>query len=235
MVREERDPEEERALAGALAEDRVRLVAVDVGLVARRLRLRTVRVQRPVLVQRVVVVPVRRRIDGAVPLAPAGRDLRSVPRPVPVQVLAEMDGVVPGVLQPHGERVRRVELVVAAVGERVSAYAVVVRVLSGEQRRTRRTAERERVEVVVERDALVSDQAAHLREHLHLGERLVVGLEDEDVGPRRLRSVSACARSRRRDRRENRRGQRHRCDPDRLPGLHDAPLSPVTTRSVVDR
>src|SRR6185312_10675422 len=100
-----------------------------------------------VLVQRVVVVAVRRGVDGAVPLAPARRDLERVSPSVAVQVLAEMDGVVTGPLQPDGERVRPVELLEAALRQRVPAHAVVVRVLPREKRGARRTAERERVEV----------------------------------------------------------------------------------------
>jgi hypothetical protein len=60
-----------------------------------------------------------------------------------------------------------------------------VRVLAGQEGRTRRATEGERDEVVVESHTLVADETPDVREHLHLGERLVVGLEDDDVGPLR--------------------------------------------------
>ena len=147
--------------------------------------------QCPVLVQRVVVVAIGSRIDGAVPLRPAGRDLGLVLRPVAVQVLAEMDSEVAAVLQPDRERVGRVELVVAAVRRRIPAHTVVVGVLTRQQARARGAAERKRVEVVVEGDALGADQATHVRQDVHLGECLVIGLEDEDVRalPRRRARV----------------------------------------------
>ena len=81
VVGEEGDPEEERPFRCASADDLVRLVAVDVGLVARRLRDRAVRRQVTVLVERVVVVAVGRRVDGAAPLAPAGWNLGGFRRP----------------------------------------------------------------------------------------------------------------------------------------------------------
>src|SRR5262249_58981123 len=107
-----------------------------------------------------------RRIDGAVPLAPTRWDLRRIPRAVPVEVLAEVDGVIARVLEPDGERVRGIELVVAALRQRVPADAVVVRVLARQQARARGTAEREGVEVVVERAPLVTDRPPDVRQDL---------------------------------------------------------------------
>jgi glycosyltransferase involved in cell wall biosynthesis len=73
-----------------------------------------------------------------------------------------------------------------------------VRILAREQRRAGRAAEREGDEAVVEGDPFVPDQAADGREHGHLGERLVVGLEDEDVPARpcgdRMRACLSIAR-----------------------------------------
>src|SRR5207244_5175899 len=129
VVTEERDPEEKRSLCRAAPDDLVRLVSVDVCLVARRLRCRAERVQRPALVEGVVVVPVGRRIDGAVPLAPARRDLRRVLTAVAVEELAQVYGVVAPALEPDGQRIRLVERLVAALRRRVSAHSVVVRVL----------------------------------------------------------------------------------------------------------
>ena len=135
VVAEERNPEEERPLRRAAPDDLVRLVPVDVGLVARRLRGRAERVQRSAFVERVVVVAVGRGIDGAVPLAPAGWDLRRVLAAVAVEELAEVHGVVAAALQPDGQRVGLVERLVAALRRRIPANAVVVRVLPGQKRR----------------------------------------------------------------------------------------------------
>ena len=155
------------------------LARVDVGLVVRRAV--AVVHERAVLVQRVVVVAVRRRVRRAVPLAPARRDLLGRSRAVPVQVLADVDRLVAGALEPDGKRVRRVELVVAAVRRRVAPDAVVVRVLAREEGRARRAAERVRDEAVVERDALVGEQRLHVRHDAHRLERLVVGHDHDDV------------------------------------------------------
>ncbi len=74
-----------------------------------------------------------------------------------------------------------------------------MRVLAGQERRPRRTAQGERVEVVVEGDPLVADQTPHVRQHLHFGEGLVVGLEHDDVRALRCRlrgvPVLLCANS----------------------------------------
>src|SRR5258707_906479 len=142
MVAEKSDPEEERSLRRATPDDLVRLVPVDIGLVAGRLRRSAVRVQGTALVERVVVVAVRRGIDGPVPLAPARRDLGRVLPPVAVQELAEMNGVVTAALEPDGQRVGLVERFVAALRRCVAPDAVVVRVLPRQKRRARRATER---------------------------------------------------------------------------------------------
>src|SRR5439155_18873638 len=135
VVAEECDPQEERSLRRAAADDLVRFVPVDVGLVAGRLRCRTERVQGPALVERVVVVAVGRRIDRPVPLAPARRDLRRIRLAVTVEELPEVNRVVAAALEPDGQRVRLVERLIAALWRGVPTHAVVVRVLPGEERR----------------------------------------------------------------------------------------------------
>src|SRR5207247_10157349 len=137
----EGDREDEGALRRAAPDDLVCLVPVDVGLVAGWLRRCTERVQRAALVERVVVVAVRRRIDGTVPLAPARRDLRRVLAAVAVEELAEVHGVVAAALEPDGQRVRLIACVIPALRWRVAADAVVMRVLAGQKRRARRAAE----------------------------------------------------------------------------------------------
>src|SRR6185437_12284008 len=104
--------------------------------------------------------PVSRRVDGSMPFAPARWDLRRILAAVAVQELAEVDRVVPAPLQPDRECVRFVERLIATLRRRVSADIVVVRVLARQEGCARRTAERKRIEVVVERHALITDQAA---------------------------------------------------------------------------
>src|SRR5439155_12501953 len=162
-------------------------------------------------------------IGRTVPLAPAGGKLRRVLTAVAVEELAEVHGVVAAALEPDGKRVGLVERLVAALGWRVSAHAVVVRVLPGQKRRTRRAAERERIEVVVERHALVPDQALDVRQHLHLSERLVVGLENEDVRSlRRWRRLCGAAVLTYADR-ESHGERQHRRDCKCLPASHRNP------------
>jgi len=48
---------------------------------------------------------------------------------------------------------------------------------------------------------LVPDQALDVRQHLHLGERLVVGLEDDDVRTRRRCGLRLCGHGRHDDQR----------------------------------
>ena len=193
--------EEERlGLRRAPVDDVDRLPRVEVGLVRA-----LVRVEGPVLVERVAVEAVGRRVDGAAPLVVAGRDLGRVRAPVAVQVLAEVGRVVAGLLEPDGERVRVVELRVAAARRRVPHDAVVVGVLAGEEGRAGRAAERVRDEAVGERRAAVAQEALHVRHDAERLERLVVGHEHDDVRARlhrgRLRAVRACRdrRSRKED------------------------------------
>jgi hypothetical protein len=70
--------------------------------------------------------------------------------------------------------------------------------MAGEQACSGGAAEGERDEAVVEGDPFVADQAADGREQGHLGLRLVVGLDYEDVRPRsrrrhvRVRPLARC-------------------------------------------
>ncbi len=172
-----------------------RLGRVDVGLVVARGR--PVVDELAVLVQRVVVEAVRARVDGAEPLVPARRNLRRPLPPVAVQVLADVHRVVPGELQPGGQRVRvrRRELLVATLRQRVPHHGVVVAVLPGEERRSRGAAERERDVVVGERRALLrAEHGVHVRHHAHRLDRLVVGHHDDDVRPRLGRLGGRAAR-----------------------------------------
>src|SRR5204863_9588068 len=88
VVRQKCHPEEERPFGRAAPDDLVGLVAIDVGLVARRIPRRAIRPEDAVLVEGVVVIAIRRRIDRAAPFATAGRDLERVPQAVAVEVLA---------------------------------------------------------------------------------------------------------------------------------------------------
>ena len=138
--------------------------------------------QRPVLVDRVTVEVVGRGVDRAVPVVEArrhlglGRDLA-----VAVEELAHVHGPVARGLQPQREPVRLVEARVAAGGQRIAEYAVVVRVLAGVERGARGTAERVVDEAPRERRSPTSEQRHGLRHHRHRVERLVVGHQHDDV------------------------------------------------------
>ena len=161
--RHEHQREEERAIAAGVRADRLeRLVAQHVGLVERRVGRGEVAVGvgDAVLVELVAPHLIRALVDRAVPVGPAGRDLRRVPQPVAVEVLADVDRVVALGLQPDRQRVLGVERLDAAVGRHCAADAVVVRVLAGEVGRARRAAERIGDVVVRERRAGRADQRA---------------------------------------------------------------------------
>ena len=106
------------------------------------LRLVAVMPHRAVLVK--VVVELEVAVPGYVPLVPAGRD--RIARHVAVQVLAHHRGAVAGRVQRHRPRFPLVavgvEGGVPAVGAGVGEDPVVVRVLAGEDGRTRRAAQR---------------------------------------------------------------------------------------------
>ena len=153
--REECEREEERrARVAHPPDDRQGALGVVVGRVVDRVAVEPVLVEQPVLVQRVAVEEVRRRVDRRVPLAPAERHLRGVADPVLVQELADVHGPVARPLEPDRQPVALVEPAVAAVRGHVADHAVVVRVLPGEQRRARGTAERVRHEGAFEGGSL---------------------------------------------------------------------------------
>ena len=195
--REVRDGEEERLRArGEPLHGVDRLRRVHVGLVVAGRS--AVANELAVLVQRVVVELIRARVDGAEPLVPARRNLRRPLPSVAVQVLADVHRVVPGQLQPGGQRVRvrGRELLVAALRQRVPHHGVVVAVLPGEEGGARGAAERERDVVVGERRPLRAEHGVHVRHHAHRLDRLVVGHHDDDVRSRRRRfRGGAAARS----------------------------------------
>ena len=160
----------------------VRPAGEEVGGVELRLVGRPVAAQRPVLVDRVAVVAIRRGIDRAVPVVPPGRHLRwRREPPVPVEELAHLHRAIAGGLKPERQPVRLVEARVSARRRTVSQHTVVVRVLPGVERGPRRAAERVTHKTARERDALVAQQLLGLGHDPHRCQRLVVGLEDHDV------------------------------------------------------
>ena len=87
----------------------------------------------------------------------------------------------------------------AAVGPAVRLDAGVVRVLAAQDRRARRAAQRDAVEVVVERDAVVADQRGGVRHVREVTDVQVVGQHEQDVRPgtmgcRRTYSLLGAAR-----------------------------------------
>jgi hypothetical protein len=196
--REVGDREEERPRIGRPAVDEVdgptrievSLVGAAVLLVGDAARLldlgaRAVGDQTPVLVDAVVEEVVGRRVHRGVPLLPPRRDEAGTPRPVAVQVLADVRGGVARITKPDGQGVVGVELVEAALGGIVAAHAVVVRVLAGEVGRPRGAAQREGREVVREGRARAPDQLADALERAHLLHGLVVRHDDDHVRPGR--------------------------------------------------
>ena len=167
--------QEERRLGIAEVAERARRQLV--GLVAPRAH------DAAVLVQDVAAVVVGGGIDHRVPLVPARRHL---PRPggaVAVEVLADVGRLVAGALQPDRKRLAGVEPVVAAPRRAVVQHPVVVRVLPGQERRARRTAERKRGEAAGEPGTGSHHQPAHRGQDGHLVHALVVGHDHDDVRP----------------------------------------------------
>jgi hypothetical protein len=172
--------EEGRSGLRRSADLRHRDVGEHVGLVERPLL--GVRLLLAVLEERVAVVLVRRRIDCAEPVLPAGRRDDRRPRAVPVQVLADVDSVVARACECCDEcRVLVLERLVAAERWAVAVDAVVLRVLAGEVRRARRAAQRERHDVLCERRALLRDEVVHMGHHAQRLDRLVVRHHRDDV------------------------------------------------------
>ena len=131
------------------------------------------------------------------------RDLAvGVACPVAVQPLADQRRAVAGLLEPGGHGVAAVLHPVPAVGVEVAPDAVVVRVLAGDEGRSRRAAERKRVDRAGERGPLPRQEPPDVGHELEVG-------------------ASPCRRS-------SRRGcwaDRRRWRPPGAPGL-SAPRSP---------
>ena len=143
-----------------------------------------------VLVERVVELPVT--VARHIPSVPARRD--RVGGGVAVEVLAHQRGAVAGLLQRHRERLRLVAVgvvgLVPAVVTGVGEYPVVVGVLAGEDRRTRRAAQRIDDVVMRERQPGLL-QRKHVR---HVADQVpgqVVGEDEDEVRPWRVRRVGA--------------------------------------------
>jgi hypothetical protein len=189
--------EEEGLVAGRGVVDQLDAApGLEVGQVLARVRGVGIRLQHPVFEGLPGHVVEGGRMRQPVPVGPPR--WYAVLRLVAVQVAPDVHGAVAGVLQPHGQGVRRVELDEAAEGRIVVQHAVVVRVLPGEVRRAGRAAEREAVDRLVELRAVGREQVVHV---LHRGERgrgLVVGHDHDDV------------LARGRGRRERKRGRRCR-------------------------
>ncbi len=193
--RDERGPGEERPGGrGLLPEALAGQPAEQAGLVGALVRHQpTVVVERGVEVA--VGAPVELRalldpaVDRALPVAPAGWHVAqrgpSARRPldaVPVEVLAEERRVVAGAVEPHRER-PPVPEGREAVRRGVRPDVVVVGVLTGEERRAGRTAQRLRGERVGEPHALVADQPPHVRHEPQVVVAGVVGHHHDHVGP----------------------------------------------------
>ena len=146
-----------------------------------------------VLVQDIAIHLKRRLPDQRMPLIPARWQLPPGARvhgvAIAVQVLAEVRGLITGGLQPYRERVGAIERRIA-IRRIVREDAMVVRVLAGEERRSRRTAFRGGHEVVRERDALVDEVVLHALHHRQRGRVLVVGHHDQDVRARGAADVA---------------------------------------------
>ena len=171
---EVRDGEEERLGLRREALDRVdRLRGVDVGLVVGRGA--AVGHELAVLVERVAVVAVRARIDGAVPLVPAGGTSSAAAARSRSGTCrcgrcgSRRDAASWAACSRASERASRTRPAAAR-----SPYGVVVRVLPGQERRARRAAERERDEVVRERRPARGEQSVDVRHHAHRLDGLVV-------------------------------------------------------------
>ena len=183
----EREEERVRRLR-ALADEALCLRREDVGGVV-LLRLAELD-QAAVLVQGVAEV-LRARRGQHTPVVPASGNVdrqRSVliGLGVLVEELADVARAVAGGLEPEREVVVAVKLVedaVAAVGRLVGEHLVIVRVLAGEKRRSRGAAEREVVVEALHGHALALHLLVHRLHDPHRRGLLVVGEQDDDVGP----------------------------------------------------
>ena len=188
-----------------------RLLAQHVGLVERGVLdvEVAVAVEHAVLEHLVAVHLVGALVDGAVPVAPARRHVGLAPQPVAVEVLADVRGAVARGLQPHRQRVLRVERLDAAVRRRVVEDAVVVAVLPGQVGGARRAAQRRGDVGAGEARARGADQLPRLRHRRHVLVGLVVGHQHDDARAleRRRRRLGAQRGERERGRQD---GERQR-------------------------
>ena len=137
-------------------------------------------VDRPVLVEVIVEPGIPVAADG--PFAPARR--RLVDRLIAVEVLAEEAGPIAGLLQSHSIGLRLVAVpvergnaaVIAAVGE----HPVVVRILTGQERRSRWAAQR--INDVEPRHRRAGPlHGEHVRHEPHEVPRQVIDQHEDDV------------------------------------------------------
>ncbi len=180
--------EEERPAVGRPAGDQLdRLVRVGVG----RVRLRRGRgvgilgigaVGDPLAVLEQLVAVEEVGPLRAVPFRPTRGNADGASL-VAVEELADVRRVVPGALQPHRQRLRRVEAVEAPERRRVAEHAVVVGVLAREQRGARRAAERPVRHAHREGRPAAADQLGDPAHVAHRVLRLVVAHDHDDVRP----------------------------------------------------
>ncbi len=158
----------------------------------------------------------------------------SVTGAVAVQPLADQRGPVAGVVEPRRQDVPAVVHAVPAVGVKVALDPMVVRVLAGDEGCAGRAAEREGVNRVVERGALLCQQPPHVRHQLDVGGGHVVGHHHKDV--RAVIAVSADgpglrARAQRNGSRERQRRGHEACPwshrSDRLAHLRSSLMDPL--------
>jgi hypothetical protein len=170
------------------------------------------------------VVVVVDGLENRVPFVPPGRNLVRVPNcpGVEVEVLPEMGSAIAGAVKPDRKRVFLVHQVAVRVRV-VPENAVVVSVLTRQQDRSGRAAQRTAGHVVGERGAVAADQPPQGGHHPwtdHAGP-LVVGLNDDDVRPRRPRGIGR-HRPGHRHRRQRRHRRHKRPPPGTAPLRHSA-------------
>ena len=177
----EREEEGLRRRSGLVDQLR-RAAAIEVGLVLARVLEAGPVEDLAVLVGLPALVVEDALADARDPVVPARRDLGDVGvlDAVAVEVAADVHRPVAGRLEPERERVRVVEVDVAAEVAGVVDHAVVVRVLAGQVGGARRAAERVAGDRLGEGRALGLDQADVALDRGR-GDRLVVGHDEDDV------------------------------------------------------
>ena len=187
MRRERRQLEEERLMCPGRRVDEVHAAPGDH---VRQVGIRAVAepMDRPVDVHRVVVLRVPP--SGDVPLVPTRRHVgpryRGAGLQVAVEVLAHQGRAIARLLERDVEARLLVPVAVESldppVGAAVREDAGVVRELAGEDRRSRRAAQRVGDEVVVEGRAAQGERL-HLGHEPHEIHRQIVGEHEHDVRP----------------------------------------------------